>query len=538
MPAVAYKRAKLDESYDAIVIGSGMGGLTTASLLARHARKRVLVLERHYEWGGFTHVFRRPGYEWDVGVHYIGNVSPGRQTRRIFDHLTDGRLDWAPMPDVYDRIFVGDRAYDFPSGVERFREQMKQYFPEEGKAIDGYLAAVFACQRWMSLYMAEKVLPRPLARLVGGLLRWPYLRWAGQTTSRVLRRLTRNPELVTVLTGQWGDYGLPPAQSSFAMHAAVAAHYFGGAAYPVGGSSRIAADLAPAIEEAGGCVVVSAEVASIIVEGNRVAGVRMADGREVRAPIVVSDAGAANTALRLLPPDLPATRDLVRDVRRLSPSMAHLCLHVGLRQALGEPGFEGTNLWIYRDVNHDAQLARFVDDPSREFPVLFISFPSAKDPTFSERYPGRATIEVVAPAPFDQFERWADTRWKKRGDEYDALKAALQARLLDELERRVPAVKGRIEYVELSTPLSTKHFAGFARGEVYGLAHTPERFRARNLGVRTGLRGLYLTGADACLAGVTGAMMGGVLTASAVLGRNLLPVVAKGAAATQRARFT
>ena len=530
MPVVAYKRANLDQAYDAIVIGSGIGGLTTASLLARHAGKRVLVLERHYECGGFTHVFRRPGYEWDVGVHYIGNTAPGRQTRRIFDHLTDGRLDWAPLPDVYDRIFVGDRAYDFPSGVERFRDQMKQHFPEEGKAIDGYLAAVFACQRWMGLYMAEKVLPRSLSRLVGGLLRWPYVRWAGQTTSRVLRRLTRNPELVTVLTGQWGDYGLPPAQSSFAMHAAVAAHYFGGASYPVGGSSRIAETMAPAIEASGGCVVVSAEVASIIGQGERAVGVRMVDGREIRASIVVSDAGAANTALRLLPPDLPATRDLVRDVRRLSPSMAHLCLYVGVRREPDQPEFEGTNLWCYRDVNHDAQLARFLDDPTRDFPVVFISFPSAKDPTFSERFPGRATIEVVAPAPFEQFEAWSSTRWKKRGEAYDAFKASLQARLLDELERRVPAVKGRIDYVELSTPLSTKHFVGFERGEVYGLAHTPERFRARSLGPRTGLGGLYLTGADACLAGVTGAMMGGVLTASAILKRNLLPVVVKGAA--------
>ena len=100
-----YKQSVLDESWDAIVIGSGIGGLTAAALLARHAGKRVLVLERHYTAGGFTHTFRRPGYEWDVGVHYVGEVNdPNSPLRAAFDHLTEGRLQWNSMPDVYDRF--------------------------------------------------------------------------------------------------------------------------------------------------------------------------------------------------------------------------------------------------------------------------------------------------------------------------------------------------------------------------------------------------------------------------------------------------
>src|SRR5579863_6127666 len=102
----------LADQWDAIVIGSGIGGMTAAVLLAKHAGKRVLVLERHYVAGGYTHAFHRPGYEWDVGVHYIGEVqdlaSPLRQT---FDYLTGGRLKWSTMPEVYDRIRIEDREY-------------------------------------------------------------------------------------------------------------------------------------------------------------------------------------------------------------------------------------------------------------------------------------------------------------------------------------------------------------------------------------------------------------------------------------------
>src|SRR5262245_7392379 len=109
--ATPYHSARLDERYDALVIGSGIGGLGTAALLARHGEQKVLVLERHYTAGGYTHVFHRPGYEWDVGVHYIGDVQPGTVLRAVFDEVTDAQLEWADMGPVYDKIVIGGDTY-------------------------------------------------------------------------------------------------------------------------------------------------------------------------------------------------------------------------------------------------------------------------------------------------------------------------------------------------------------------------------------------------------------------------------------------
>jgi all-trans-retinol 13,14-reductase len=123
--------------------------------------------------------------------------------------------------------------------------------------------------------------------------------------------------------------------------------------------------------------------------------------------------------------------------------------------------------------------------------------------------------------------RWGETRWQRRGDEYDALKQRLSGRLRAELERQVPAAVGNIACAELSTPVSTHHFMNYGHGEIYGIASTPVRFAVRGLGARTPIRGLYLTGQDVSSLGVVGALYGGVISASVALGKNLLSAISK-----------
>lgn len=519
----------LADQWDAIVIGSGIGGMTAAALLAKHAGKRVLVLERHYVAGGYTHAFHRPGYEWDVGVHYVGQVQdPTSPLRAVFDHVTEGRLQWNAMPDVYDRIRMGGHEYEFVAGLERFRDRLKSYFPSETTAIDRYLRAVHSCARTTSLFFAEKAVPRPIARLAGPLMRAPFLRWAKRTTADVLAELTSNRELAGLLAAQWGDYGLPPGESSFAIHAIIAEHYFEGASFPVGGATSIAAGIAPAIEAADGKIIFSADVSEILLDrSQRAVGVRMQNGREFRAGMVISDAGAWNTFSRLLPPEAPGVAVALAELKTVPPSMAHLCLYAGVKQSGAELGLAGTNLWIHPTADHNANMARFSNDPAAPLPLMFISFPSAKDPDFERRHPGRATMEVVCPVPYEWFARWEDSRWRRRGQDYDEFKQQLTERLQNSLEEEVPAVRGKLDMVELSTPLSTRHFMNYQRGEAYGLSATPARFRLKCLTPQTAVRNLYLTGQDVCTLGVAGALMGGVLTASAALGRNLVSAISK-----------
>lgn len=522
-----YRPARLAPQYDAIVVGSGMGGLTTAALLS-DLGQRVCVLEQHYTAGGYTHSYERNGYEWDVGVHYIGEVGAKTRTRRMFDYLSGGKLEWAPMDAEYDRFYVGNKVFNAIAGKQEFRDNLVRQFPDEERAIDRYMKLLSEAASAMSTHAMERVMT-PWQRTVA----WPVLKWKKpgylyRNTYDVLRELTDNQDLIAVICGQWGDMGLPPKQSAFIVHAIIARHYLYGGYYPVGGSWRIANSIIPKIRKAGGEVFTYARVRSILVEDGKVAGVEMADGHRIDCTCVISAAGIGNTLETLLPEETvrdSGYADLLGNVR---PSFAHLGVYIGLRQTAAELGLPRTNYWIYPDNDFDAAVDRFINDREAPFPVVYISFPSAKDPDYLERHPGTATIEIVAPAPYEWFERWEDSTWGKRGDDYDALKQALGERLMRHLYDKLPQLEGKVDYYEVSTPQSTNWFSGYRNGELYGLDHTPERLQQDWLGPRTRIPGLWLTGQDTLTCGVSGAMMAGMLTTTAMVGAGkMAPLMAE-----------
>ncbi|MFT4734753.1 MAG: all-trans-retinol 13,14-reductase, partial [Arcticibacterium sp.] len=138
------------------------------------------------------------------------------------------------------------------------------------------------------------------------------------------------------------------------------------------------------------------------------------------------------------------------------------------------------------------------------------------------RYPGKSTIDIITLVPFEAFAKWEGSKWMKRGEEYDNLKASITERLFKVLFKHLPHLEGKVEHHELSSPLTTQHFVNYEKGEIYGLDHTPDRFRQKFLKPRTPIKNFYLTGQDIVSAGVGAALFSGVLTTSAITGRNIM----------------
>lgn len=500
-----------------------MGCLSAAAILAKEGH-RVLVLEQHYTAGGFTHVFKRKGYEWDVGIHYIGDMQrPKSAMKQLFDYVTDGALKWADMGEVYDRMIIGNKSYDFVKGLENFKEKLISYFPEEKEAIIQYIDLVFAANRTAGKFYMNKALPSFISKILYGWMSNPFFKYSDQTTYEVLSKITQNEELIKVLCGQYGDYGLPPKQSSFFMHATVVKHYFGGGSFPIGGSSQIVKTIDPVIERAGGTIIINAEVEEVIVEKDRATGVKMADGRIINADNVISGAGLVTTYEKLLSKKVLQKFKLSSQLQKVKPSVSHACLYLGLEGSPQELNLPKTNLWIYPDkTDHDTAVKNYLEDIEAEFPVVYVSFPAAKDPDWSNRYPGKSTIDIITLLPYDIFNDWEDSSWMKRGASYEDLKEKISQRLIKKLYEQIPQVKGKIKHYELSSPLSTKHFMNYSKGEIYGLDHSPSRFRQKFLVPRTPIKNFYLTGQDIVTAGVGGALFSGLLTASAMTGKNFM----------------
>ncbi len=520
-----YRPTRVDSDYDAIVVGSGIGGLASAACLSKQGKK-VLVLEQHYTAGGFTHSYSRDGYEWDVGVHYIGDMgSPHTLGRKLFDYITDGNLKWASMGETYDCFHLGDEVFELKAGKDGFRESILAAFPGEEKTLDRYLKMLSRVNQAMQFYTLGKLLPRASLPVASRLLKMALPSYFNKTTYEVLRSLTDNEKLIGVLTGQWGDCGMPPKKSSFLIHCLIAKHYLHGGYYPVGGASQMAETIIPVIQQGGGDVMTYADVERILVERKKATGVQMKDGTVIKAPLVISNAGVVNTFEHLLDEKTSDYCGYPKVRRNIRPSMAHLGMYIGLKGTTESLDLPKTNQWIYLSEHHDAEIEAFTKDLNRPLPVVYISFPSAKDPSYQARYPGRSAIEIVAPAPYDQFEKWKDTTWGQRGEDYEALKEELSQQMLEVLYSKFPQLRGKIDYYETSTPLSTDFYCRYSRGEIYGLDHDPLRFEQDWLRPATRVKGLYLTGQDTLSCGVVGAMIAGMITAVSISGIHSVPLL-------------
>lgn len=501
------------QSWDAIVIGSGVGGLSCAAALAKCGR-RVLVLESHYVAGGLTHTFERNGFRWDVGLHYLGDFGPRGAGGKLLRWLGDGRLSMAAVGEVYDILhFPGGFEFACAAPAATHVSNLKRSFPRCGAQIDAWFAALRAAELGARTAFARRAMPPALGCLYGLWKQRELARWCARTTDEVLREIVDDEKLRAVLCAQWGRYGGRPAEASFALHATVCAHFANGAYYPAGGAGMLARTLIPAIEAAGGAVRISMPVDQLLIEDGAVAGVVTANGESFRAGAVFSDAGAHNTVALLLQEMEDSA--WTREVLSLRRNVAHLCLYLGFEGDIRAAGATTSNHWFYETWNPGEAIWQ---DPveSAGAPMLFVSFASLKDPAWQAGDSLRHTAEAIAWVNWDAFAQWADSRHGARPQAYEELKAAIERKLLDQFRRYFPRLGSLIAYHELSTPLSTVAFTRHPEGAFYGLEVTPRRMMSRALDARTPVRGLYLCGQDVVSPGIMGAMTGGVLAAAAL----------------------
>jgi all-trans-retinol 13,14-reductase len=236
------------------------------------------------------------------------------------------------------------------------------------------------------------------------------------------------------------------------------------------------------------------------------------NGKEERCSLVVSDAGARNTITQLLPAHVRES-EWAQEITSLRPSACHIGMYLGFDGDIGSRGATSSNHWFYESLDIADGLWRDpVHQPSA--PALYVTFPSLKEPT-SDTPTQKPTAELVTFTDWEVFSRWEGSQVGQRPPDYLELKTVITRQLLSQFARHFPALAPLVVHTELSTPLSSVAFTAAEHGGVYGLEASPRRFLSTALRARTPLRGLYLTGQDVGSTGITGAMMGGMLSAAA-----------------------
>ncbi len=511
------------QRWDAVVVGSGPGGLTTAAFLAA-ADKRVLVLERHDVAGGNTQVFRRhhgdDWFEFDVGVHYVGELGEGQLLRNVFESLGIGdRLSFRELdPDGFDTLVFPDFEFRVPASWDEYRTRLVQQFPNEKAGIDTTIEVLRG--------VAKE------SRMIFGGDRPVFDEWAFRPLSDLFDRAELSQQARAVLDHWSMLYAGAPSESAVFMHARLIDHYMGGAFYPEGGGQMIAARLVQVIEACGGEVRTLSPVERIVVEDGRARGVELGDGERIDAPQGIANADYRRVVASLVErePLSPGTRAWAEQAEM---TLGLICVYVVVDKALEGPN---TNYFLLPDYRTD-ELHEELESGTLPEGTLgaYVAMASRKDPGNPELCPpGHTNFQIMTYAPrghgfWGVEEGPADGGSYRRDELYRRRKQEVTDRLLDSAEQVLGEFRDDIVHLETATTLSHERYIHSSEGTSYGYKHSPDQSGAARPQVSTEIEGLWVVGANTSNGhGIGGAVIGGVMCAGEILGRPLIAEVALG----------
>ena len=496
------------DAYDVVVIGSGMGGLSAGLVLAKKGFK-VCVLEQHYRPGGCLHQFFRKRVPFETGFHYVGGVGPDGTLGRYLRYLgVYHRLSFLPLdPDGFDLLRFPEFSFRVPKGWDALVQRLEDEFPSERDAIRRY---VRACQKICRNSPAFSFLPAfEDAGDLGSVALGDFL--ASLTSSRRLK---------AVLCGQSMLYGTPPAETPLAVHALVIDSMLQGAAGLRGGGDALAEAMVDAIRSQGGVVRLRSRVDRLTMEGTRLSAAVLESGEEVRGRCFISNAHPKST-LALLPPGAmrPAYVNRVQGMRE-----GISCL-TGYFVTQDRSKLRRHNIyWLPNEDIDELYRSGLFGAVGQAGKGVFLSFPSDRDPDWV----GPRVVLALGFMAYEEVEHFASSKTGKRSDEYQKFKDSHGKVLQDCVEWLLPELAGRLERVEVSTPLTHRDYTGTPRGAIYGIHRSLDQWGKYALHPRTRIENLLFTGQNVLLPGVLGVTISAFVTCGFLLGfDNLFGEVAK-----------
>jgi all-trans-retinol 13,14-reductase len=499
----------MEKEYDFVIIGSGLGGLYSAAILAKEGYS-VIVLEKNRQLGGCLQIFSRDKVIFDTGVHYLGGLDKGQNLYRYFDYL--GLMDIIKFKkldmDGFDQISFGDDPvqYKVPQGYDNFINYYAELFPEERAGIELFCKKMIEVCRKLPLYNVE----------VTGDLDFMQFVVNDKPVDEVINSCVKDPALRRLLAGNNALYAGIPGVTPFYVHALVINSYIESAYKCEKGGAQISLALSKIIRQHHGQIRAHANVKKIETDDEKATCVVLESGEKIHGKKIIS-AIHPTVTLELLGQNNKMIRKAYRSrINGLKNSVSAFIVYVVLKEK-SIPTFNHNKYYV---KCNDAWHNEIYTEEEWPKSVAIFTTPS-KDPEYCEG------LIIMSYMQYDDVKEWEDTfntvtHEDDRSESYQQFKRDKAQKVLDLAEEKIPGLRENMKSYYTSTPLTMRDYIGGEGGSLYGIIKDHRDPLKTLIPPQTRIPNVFLTGQNTVMHGVLGVIVGAVKTCNEILGDNYL----------------
>ncbi|MCP4600063.1 MAG: FAD-dependent oxidoreductase [Proteobacteria bacterium] len=475
----------VNNTYDAVIVGAGLGGLTSAAKLAKEGR-RVLVIESHDKVGGYATSFSRDGYTFDASLHNMGPFNGTIET--IFNNLElDKKIEYIPF-EYFQKVVFPEHSFLIERGLSKFVQYLIEQFPSEKQGIQGIIEEMINVRKGfeeietMTLDGSSEDEVSPMLAV-----KYPqFVELVFSSYNELLETYVNDEKLKGLLGNIWWYFGLPPSEVAAILYSVPGVGYIeyaGG--YIKGTSQKLSDSLAEIITENRGRILLNTKVNRILVTDRKTDGVITDDGEIFYTDLVISNAGANNTFTKLID-EAQLEKKYLKRIRRLKNALSAIQLYIGLDCTTEELGIIEHSFTVFSSYNHDENYQNIVDG---QYDQSFFSCMSYSQIDKSVAPEGKGIINIFS---LDHIKNWETLS----NADYLNKKKKVTDEIINKAEKFIPKLREHIVLTELGTPRTMKRYTSNPDGSISGPSQIVTQSGLNRLKPETPIEGLYLVGSS------------------------------------------